>query len=305
MSAASPLAPTARVDDADRAHPCRPGRRLRATLLPSRDDLVDLGFTVLLVGLALWGLRTVFFGWEWILAAVGGLLLGLLVAHLVTAFRLPSVVTLLGLAAAYLVFGGPLAVRDHLALGVFPTGRTFRDLASAAVHGWKRLLTLLPPVDATVSLLALPLIVGLVAAAVTYTVARRTGRGYAVVVPPLAALGLTIVLGTLEPASLVAQGVVFGLGAIGWMIVRSTRSRAPLQNGAGATRGWGSAPGCWRWPPSPGWLRVRTCLAPTVTCAAWRAPRSYRPSTSRSSRARWPGTASTPSPTRPSCTTPS
>ena len=49
------------------------------------------------------------------------------------------------------------------------------------MHGWKRLLTLLPPVDATVTLLALPLIVGLVAAAVTYTVARRRAHGYAVV----------------------------------------------------------------------------------------------------------------------------
>ena len=67
---------------------------LRARLVPSREDLVDLGFTALLTGLALWGFRTVFFGWEWIVAAVGGLVLGLLVAHLVTAFRLPSVVTM-------------------------------------------------------------------------------------------------------------------------------------------------------------------------------------------------------------------
>ena len=174
---ASPLAPpresmlpTGRTR-ADRA------ASLRTTLLPTRDDLVDLGFTTLLVGLALLGFRTVFFGWEWVLAAVGGLLLGLLVAHLVTAFRLPSVVTMLGLAAAYLLLGGPLAVRDHLIAGVLPSGRTFRDLASTAVHGWKRLLTLLPPVDATVTLQALPLIVGLVAAAVTYTVARRRAHG--------------------------------------------------------------------------------------------------------------------------------
>ena len=240
---ASPLAPpresmlpTGRTR-ADRA------ASLRTTLLPTRDDLVDLGFTTLLVGLALLGFRTVFFGWEWVLAAVGGLLLGLLVAHLVTAFRLPSVVTMLGLAAAYLLLGGPLAVRDHLIAGVLPSGRTFRDLASTAVHGWKRLLTLLPPVDATVTLQALPLIVGLVAAAVTYTVARRRAHGYAVVVPPLVALALTIVLGTLEPASLLAQGVAFGLAAVGWMIVRSTRSRAPLQNGAGrgARAGIGTA----------------------------------------------------------------
>lgn len=206
---------------------------LRARLVPTRDDLVDLAFTTLLVALALFGFRTVFFGWEWVVAAVGGLVLGLLVAHLVTAWRLPSVVTLLGLTAAYLLLGGPLAVDDHLVAGVFPSGRTFHDLLSTAVHGWKRLLTLLPPVDATVTLLALPLIVGLVAAAVTYTVARRRAHGYAVVVPPLAALALTIALGTLEPANLVAQGVVFGLLSVGWMIVRSARSRAPLQNGAG------------------------------------------------------------------------
>src|SRR5690349_21783097 len=216
---------------------------LRTRLLPSREDLVDLAFTALLVGLALWGFRTVFFGWEWLVAAVGGLVLGLVIAHLVTAFRLPSVVTMLGLAAAYFLLGGPLAVRDHLVAGVFPSGRTFRDLAATAVHGWKRLLTLLPPVDATVTLLALPLIVGLVAAAVTYTVARGRSRGYAVVVPPLLALALTIVLGTLEPASLLAQGVAFGLAAVGWMIVRSTRTRAPLQNGAGrgARAGIGTA----------------------------------------------------------------
>ena len=230
---ASPLAPpresmlpTERTR-ADRA------ASLRSRLAPSREDLVDLGFTALLVGLSLWGFRTVFFGVEWMLAAVAGLVLGLLVAHLVTAFRLPSVVTMLGLAAAYLVLGGPLAVRDHLVAGVFPTGRTIDDLASTAVLGWKRLLTLLPPVDATVTLLALPLIVGLVAAAATYTVARRRAAGYAVVVPPLAALALTIVLGTLEPASLLAQGVAFGLAAVGWMVVRSTRARPPLQNGAG------------------------------------------------------------------------
>src|SRR4029078_5716790 len=130
---ASPLAPPRESmlpterSRADRA------ASLRSRLLPSREDLVDLAFTALLVGLALWGFRTVFFGWEWILAAVGGLLLGLLVAHLVTAFRLPSVVTMLGLAAASLVLGGPLAVRDHLVAGVFPSGRTIDDLTSPAV----------------------------------------------------------------------------------------------------------------------------------------------------------------------------
>ncbi|MDF2145125.1 DUF3488 and transglutaminase-like domain-containing protein [Knoellia sp. p5-6-4] len=205
----------------------------RAALLPTRDDLVDVAFTVLLVGLGLIGFRTVFFGWEWVVAAIGGVMLGLLVTHVVTAYRLPAVVTLVGLAVAYFVFGGPLALREHLALGVFPTGRTLRDLASTAVHGWKRLLTLLPPVDSTVDLLAVPLLVGLVGAAVTYGVARRSSRPYAGALAPLAVLGLVILLGTLEPASLIAQGAVFALGLIGWLVVQSTRTRAPLHNGAG------------------------------------------------------------------------
>jgi hypothetical protein len=205
----------------------------RERLLPTRDDLVDAGFTVLLIGLALVGFRTVFFGWEWILAAVGGILLALVVTHLVTAYKLPAVVTLVGLVVVYFLFGGPLAVRGDLALGVFPTGRTFADLASTAVHGWKRLLTLLPPVDATAELVAIPFIVALVGTALTYGFARSGYRIYAVAVPPLVVLALVIVLGTLQPASLLAQGVVFALGLIGWLVVRGARTRAPLQNGAG------------------------------------------------------------------------
>ena len=160
---------------------------LRARLVPSRDDLVDLGFTALLVGLALWGFRTVFFGWEWILAAVGGLLLGLLVAHLVTAFRLPSVVTHArsrrGIPAPRRAARGP---RPPRARGVperahLPRPRRRpRCTAGSGCSPCSRRSTPRSPCWPCRS------IVGLVAAAVTYTVARRRSHGYAVVVPPLA-----------------------------------------------------------------------------------------------------------------------
>jgi hypothetical protein len=55
MSAASPLAPPREsMMPTERTRADRVAG-LRATLLPSRDDLVDLGITVLLVGLALRG----------------------------------------------------------------------------------------------------------------------------------------------------------------------------------------------------------------------------------------------------------
>ena len=202
-------------------------------LVPSRHDLVDLGFAAVLVGVALVGFRTGYFGWAWVVAAAGGLVLGLAIAHVTTAFRLPAVVGLAGVAAAYFLLGGPLAVRGDLIAGVVPTGQTFHDLAHTLVHGWKRLVTMLPPVDAVGPLLAVPLTVGLVGGAVTYAVARRWSSPYAVVPAPLALLGLGIVLGTLEPAGLLVQGAVFALLVIGWMVARASRNRPPLQNGAG------------------------------------------------------------------------
>ena len=106
---------------------------------------------------------------------------------------------------------------------------------------------MLPPVDAVGPLLALPFIVGLVGAAVTYAVARRWSSPYAVVLAPLALLALAIVLGTLEPASVLVQGVA----------VRPARHRLDgaargAQPGAPAERrrprrpGRARRPGCWR-----------------------------------------------------------
>ncbi|GAB3441332.1 transglutaminase domain-containing protein [Phycicoccus ginsengisoli] len=201
--------------------------------MPGRYALVDAAFTLVLVGVALLGFRTDFAGWAWVLASAAGLVLGVLIAHVTAALRLPSVVTLAGVVLAYFLLGGPLAVRGDLVGGVLPSLQTFADLARTAVHGWKRLVTLLPPVDATTELHALPWAVGLVGGALTYAVARRWRSPYAVVLAPLALLGLVIVLGTTEPAALAVQGVGFALVAVGWMVERSARTRAALQNGAG------------------------------------------------------------------------
>ena len=49
--------------------------------MPSRDSLVDLAFALVLVTIALVGFRTGFIGWEWMVAAAVGVILGTLVAH--------------------------------------------------------------------------------------------------------------------------------------------------------------------------------------------------------------------------------
>ncbi|MEO5608449.1 MAG: transglutaminase-like domain-containing protein [Ornithinibacter sp.] len=214
-----------------RRDPDAPG--ILASAIPSRDALVDAAFSAALVVIALVGLRTGFLGGAWILAAGVGLGLGLVIAHLATAYRWFALVTFLVLVATYFALGGPVAVRGDLLLGVIPTGQTFLDLATWSVTGWKRWLTLLPPVDARGPVLALPWLAGLLGGALTLGVARRWQSVPVTALVPLTLLVGSIALGTLEPAALVVQGVGFAVVLVGWLVVRSHRGRAPIQNGAG------------------------------------------------------------------------
>jgi hypothetical protein len=201
--------------------------------IPTREDLVDLGFAAALTGIALYGFHTGFFGVMWVVAGVVGILLGLFVAHLAASYRWPGVLTLVVLVAVYFLLGGVAAVRNHLVAGFIPSGRTFRDLANTPIHGWKEWLTLLPPVDAFGALVALPFIVGLFGAALSYTIARRWQQPLLTALAPLALVAGSIFLGTKQPAGRLLQGAVAGLLLIGWMAMRAHRNRPPLQNGAG------------------------------------------------------------------------
>ena len=214
------------------------GERVRAQLArlrPTTAHLVDAGFTVVLVGLALVGFRTTFFGLGWLWVGLAGLVIGLLVAHVTATFRAPGIVTLLAVATAYLLLGGPVAIREDLIAGFIPSGQTFATLVHMAVPGWKELLTALPPVDSEGPYLALPFLFTLVGAALTYGVARRWTGAVTALVAPVLLLVASIVLGTLTPAAVLFQGAVFALVAIGWTALRSNRNRPALQNGAGRT----------------------------------------------------------------------
>ncbi|MDN5765701.1 MAG: DUF3488 and transglutaminase-like domain-containing protein [Humibacillus sp.] len=206
-----------------------------ARLRPSTAHLVDAGFTTVLVGLALIGFRTTFFGLGWFWVGLAGLVIGLVITHITATFRLPGILTGVAVALAYLLLAGPIATREDLVWGFLPSGSTFAGVAHMAVPGWKELLTALPPADAEGPYLALPFLFAMVGAALTYGVARRWPGAVTALVAPVALLVTSLLLGTLTAAAVALQGAAFGLVAIGWAALRSNRNRPALQNGAART----------------------------------------------------------------------
>ncbi|HET9691210.1 MAG TPA: transglutaminase domain-containing protein [Acidimicrobiales bacterium] len=200
-----------------------PARGVRLGAAPG--DLVDGAFLLALVGLGLLGFHAVYGGTAFLAVGLTGTVLGVAVSLLAARLRQPLVAE--GLVAVLLFFllGGALAARSSALGGVLPTGSTLRALASTGVHGWKELLTTAAPVGASADLLVLPYLIGLAAGVVGCSLATRTRVPAAPVAVPAAVLGLGILFGGRTPVSLLAQGTVFSVVAVGWVAVRHERRR--------------------------------------------------------------------------------
>ena len=205
----------------------------RVMIVPSRDDLVDAAVLGLLLILALLGFRTTYSGTGYLVAGVVGLVLGLLIAHLANVLRQPMIAVAAMSVVVFFLLGGAVALRSTAIAGVLPSGSTFHGLADESVHGWKDLLTTLPPVDGSGPLLVLPYILGLLGGVGGLCVARRVRQPLAAVFAPFVVLIMVILLGAQSPAARLVQGAVFGVVALGWVAIRSQRLRPVTSSGSG------------------------------------------------------------------------
>ena len=208
------------------------GRR-RIVLVPGRDDLIDAALLLVLMTLAMVGFRTTYSGLSYLVAGVVGTLLGLLIAHLANVLRQPIIALAAMTLAVFFLAGGAVALHSSPVGGVLPTGSTLRVLSDETVHGWKDLLTTLPPVDGSGPLLVLPYMLGLLGGVGGFVLARRTAPSASPVAAPFAVLVAVILLGTQTPAAQLAQGALFGTVALGWITLRAQRRRPPLRSGSG------------------------------------------------------------------------
>ena len=193
---------------------------------------VDVAVHTALALVGIVGLATSFDDLGWLLAGVGGLLVGTGAALAARALRLGALPTVAVALAAYALLGSALAVPRQALFGVLPTGESLTSLALGAVWGWNDLLTLSAPVDLPDYVTVVPYVsawlVGLVGAtlAARWLPARpRTSwRAALLLVGPLALYLASVLLGTREPFAPGLRGVAFAAVALIWLGWRRGRA---------------------------------------------------------------------------------
>lgn len=187
-----------------------------------RPELIDGVLLFLLSMIALIGFHDVFIGWAFLAAGAAGLVLGIALAFIAARIHQPAIVLAVFVVAAFFVFGGPIALAGLGGRYLLPMPTTLAQLADVGVHGWKQLVTTLPPINDG-PLLAIPYMIGLVAGSTGASIAWRVRSAGAPLLVPVSVLALVISLGVKNPTRATAVAGAFAALAIAWALVRNRR----------------------------------------------------------------------------------
>ena len=211
------------------------GFEQRALRSPSA-GLVDAAFLSVLCVVALSGLHSSYGDWSFLVVGMVGVLLGLSVSYLIRRLTESVLAAVAASIAAYLLLGPLFIVRGQGLAAALPSLPTLRAAASAAVQGWKQLLTTQPPVGNSEPLLAVPLLLGMAGAVLGYALARRADGTASVALAPLAVLAAVVALGTDQPTQWMLTGALFTTAMLLWIAVRARRRVAASSAAHGYSR---------------------------------------------------------------------
>ncbi|WP_430591629.1 transglutaminase-like domain-containing protein [Humidisolicoccus flavus] len=197
---------------------------------PWKYKAIDLAviFVLFFTGVVAFG--PVFGSINYLIAGIGGVLLGIAVGVITSLPKLRGVLTTAaGIVIAFLLFGPVLAVR-HETIGLFiPTLEGLRELLLGVVFSWKGLLTAQPPAEGFPSLLIVPYLSALVLSTISTAIALRTQRlAPLAVLPPIFYLVIGIAFGTKFAAFPTWQAIVFAVAAMSWISWRQSQWRKSL-----------------------------------------------------------------------------
>ncbi len=185
----------------------------------------DIAVLTMLTVLALIGFEPSFGGYGFLLAGLGGLVLGAATGIVTSMFRLSAITTVLAAIAAYFLLGTPLAVPSQATLFVLPSLQSLASLAQGTVLGWADIVTLSTPVGAPKYIAVVPYFATWAVALVSTTLAARwlavrprtAWRFGVALLAPMALYVTGILIGTDEPYQSGLRGIGFGVLAIIWL----------------------------------------------------------------------------------------
>lgn len=186
---------------------------------------MNVAALVLMLGLGVLGFGPVFGGTDYLIAGLGGLVLGLAVALIGSRLRWGTLIVAAATTLTYFVFGGALALRPSTIAGVVPTLDTLRELALGVVFSWKQLLTVEAPVAGFEALLIVPFLATLIAAVLAGSFALRLRQPAYALLPVAALFTVSIGFGTHDAVLPLVRGIVLAVIAIAWTAWRLALQR--------------------------------------------------------------------------------
>jgi hypothetical protein len=213
---------------------------------PTRRTWLDIAVLTVLALLGLLGFAVSFSSGFYLVAGVGGLIVGSLAGILAASLRLGPLLTGLFAAAMYFLLGSPLTMPAFALFGVLPSGASLSGLAVGAVFGWTDIITLTTPVVAPDYIAVLPYVATFVVGVISTTIAarlyaarRRTPlSSLLALLGPIALYAASVLLGTAQPYLAAVRGVAFAVIALVWLAWRVPQSdNASLNSTAGLLRG--------------------------------------------------------------------
>ena len=185
----------------------------------------DIAVLLVLAILGIIGFEPSFGGYGFLLAGLGGLVLGAATGILTSLFRAGAVVTTLSAIIGYFLFGTALAVQSQAVFTVLPTVQSLASLAIGSVWGWADIVTLHPPIGAPQYIAVVPYISTWLVALVAVTLATRwltnrprtAWRFGVTLIGPIAIYLAGILIGTDQPYQAGIRGAAFAVIALAWL----------------------------------------------------------------------------------------
>jgi transglutaminase-like putative cysteine protease len=206
----------------------------------SQRALGDVGVLSLLSLLGVLGLETSFGDYNFLLAGLGGLIVGTGAAIITHMLRLGVLTSVLAAVLAYFLLGTPFTMPADGLLVVLPSLASAAGLAMGAVFGWADIVTLSTPVEAPYYMPVLPYFAVWLVALVGTLLATRwlpgrprtVWRASVLLVGPALLYLAGILMGTDEAYYPGLRGVAFAVVALVWLGWRRTQA-APQSPAAG------------------------------------------------------------------------